>query len=184
MYAADKSDRIASIRVKLRARRADQTIWSYASLKALAVALNPIPVADLLGGSVVDASMVVTLAHIYGLEMSLTHAKKLVSAILQAAGWVMLGELATHGASWLFKTVTLGYGAALTALPQAAAAGYGSYIVGQSAKYYFEHGASWGGAGPKAVVQQILAETDKTSVLNHLKDEIRKKLLRNVHAEK
>ena len=183
MYAADKADRIASLRVRLRARRADQTIWSYAALKSIAVALNPIPAADVLGGSVVDASMVVTLAHIYGLEMSLAHAKKLVTSILQAAGWVMLGELATHGAAWLFKTATLGYGAVLTAIPQGAAAGYGSYIVGQAAKYYFEHGSSWGPSGPKAVVQQILAETDKTSVLAHLKSEIKKKLLRNVHSE-
>jgi len=182
MYAADKSDRIATLRVKLRARKADQTIWSYAALKSIAVALNPIPAADVLGGSVVDASMVVTLAHIYGLEMSRAHAKKLVSSILQAAGWVMLGELATHAASWVFKTATLGYGAALTAIPQGAAAGYGSYIVGQAAKFYFEHGASWGGAGPKAVVQKILSETDKTSVLDHLKEEIKKKMLRNVHA--
>ena len=57
----------------------------------------------------------------------------------------------------------------LTAVPQGAAAGYGSYIVGQAAKYYFEHGASWGGEAPKTVVQRILEETDKQSVLEQLK---------------
>ena len=67
-------------------------------------------------------------------------------------------------------------------VPQGAAAGFGSYIVGQAAKYYFEHGASWGNAAPKTVVRRILAETDKDSVLQHLKDEITKKISRNVHS--
>ena len=39
--------------------------------------------------------MVLTLAHIYGLEMSWMHARKLVNSILHAAGWVLVGELAS-----------------------------------------------------------------------------------------
>ena len=81
-----------------------------------------------------------------------------------------------------FKWLTLGYGTIVTAVPQGAAAGYGSYIVGQAAKYYFEHGSSWGSEGPKQVVRRILDETDKQSVLERLKDEIRKKLMSNRHA--
>ena len=68
-------------------------------------------------------------------------------------------------------------------MPQGAAAGFGSYVVGQSAKYYFEHGSSWGGDSPKVVVQRILEETDKQSVLEHLKDEIKKKMQINAHAK-
>ena len=82
-------------------------------------------------------------------------------------------------ASWALKTATLGFGWLITALPQGAAAGYGSYIVGQAARYYFEHGASWGGRSPKAVVTKILKETDKSSVIDHLKEEIKQKLLKN-----
>ena len=63
-----------------------------------------------------------------------------------------------------------------------AAAGYGSYIVGQAAKYYFEHGSSWGGEGPKKVVKRILDQTDKQSVLDQLKSEIRRTLNLNPHA--
>ena len=40
----------------------------------VAVAVNPVPVADVLGGTAVDVSMVVTLAHIYGLEMTWANA--------------------------------------------------------------------------------------------------------------
>ncbi|HUG70010.1 MAG TPA: GTP-binding protein [Pirellulaceae bacterium] len=182
MYAADKSDRIASLRVQLRDKKASQTIWSYAVIKAAVVALNPVGGVDTLGGTAVDATMVGTLAHIYGLQMSWTHARQLVASILKAAGWVLLAEVSTNVASMTFKWLTLGYGTIVTAVPQGAAAGYGSYIVGQAAKYYFEHGASWGNEGPKQVVRRILDETDKQSVLDRLKDEIRKKLLSNRYA--
>jgi GTPase len=148
------------------------------------VSLNLVPVVDVLGGVAVDATMVATLSHLYGLQMSWTHARRLVSSIVQAAGWVMLAEVSTHFASMAFKALTLGYGTVLTAVPQGAAAGYGSYIVGQAAKYFFEHGASWGPEGPKTVVKRILDETDKQSVLDRLKEEIRKKLTLNRHAEK
>jgi hypothetical protein len=184
MYAADKSDRIAAVRVRLRDRKANQVIASYAALKSIAVALNPVAIADVLGGGAVDVTMVVTLAHIYGLEMSTTHAKGLVSSILKAAGWVLLGEAATHLFSSAFKGLTLGYGTVLTAIPQGAAAGYGSYIVGQAAKYYFEHGSSWGGEAPKTVVRRILQQTDKSSVIQHLKDEIKNKMKTNLHSRR
>ena len=182
MYAADKSDRIAAVRVALRDRRARQVIASYAGLKAVAVAFNPVAVADVLGGTAVDVTMVVTLAHIYGLELSTMHARSLVASIVKAAGWVMLGEMTTHVLSSSFKGLTLGFGTVLTAVPQGAAAGYGSFVVGQAAKYYFEHGSSWGGEAPKTVVRRILQETDKSSVLEQLKDEIRAKMHFNPHA--
>lgn len=183
LYAADKSDRIASLRMKMRDAWAERTIWSCAGVKALAVALNPVPVADVLGGTALDLSMVITLAHIYGLEMSFNNARKLVTSIFAAAGSMMLAELTTHLAAHFFKALTVGYGTLLTAIPQGAAAGFGSYIVGQSAKYYLEHGASWGDESPKSVVRRILQQTDKQSVLRHLKDEIKKKLQFNRHAE-
>ena len=183
MYAADKSDRIATQRVQLRDSLASKTIWSYAVIKSVAVALNPFPGVDTLGGAAVDGTMIVALAHIYGLDMSWFHARRLVTSIVKAAGWAMLAEVSTGVASMAFKALTLGYGTVLTALPQGAAAGYGSYIVGQAAKYYFEHGASWGADGPKAVVQRILEETDKQSVLQRLKSEISERLHSNPHAE-
>jgi small GTP-binding protein len=179
MYAADKSDRVATLRVQLRERRANQIIWSYTVIKSTAVALNPIPLVDTLGGVAVDATMVATLAQVYGLEMSTAHARGLVTSIARAAGWIMLAEIGTWAA---LKALTFGYVTILTAIPQGAAAGYGSYIVGQAARYYFEHGASWGNEGPKAVVHRILEETNKESVLVRLKTELRKKLGKNVHA--
>jgi small GTP-binding protein len=186
MYAADKSDRVSSLRIRLRNQRATQTILGYAVLKSVAVAWNPVPIADVLGGGAVDATMVGTLARIYGLDMSWAHARDLIKSIFKAAGWMVGGYLAGEAvisiASSVFKGLTFGYGTVFTAVPQAAAAGYGSYIVGQAAKYYFEHGGSWGGESPKTVIRKILSKTDKQSVLEHLKDEIKKKMRLNPHA--
>src|SRR5690606_26085238 len=137
---------------------------------------------DVLGGSAIDVTMVVTLAGIYGLDLSWEHARRLVKSILGAAGLVMLGEAVVHVSSSALKTLTFGAATLLTALPQGAAAGFGSYIVGHAAKYYFEHGSSWGKEGPKQVVRRILETTDKQSVLSHLKAEIQKRLVNNPHA--
>ncbi|MCA9218352.1 MAG: 50S ribosome-binding GTPase, partial [Planctomycetales bacterium] len=42
MYAADKTDRIAKLRIELREEQAEQLIWRFATIKALVVALNPV----------------------------------------------------------------------------------------------------------------------------------------------
>lgn len=183
MYAADKTDRIAKLRIELREQRANQMIWNFAATKAVAVGVNMIPVADVIGGTVVDVAMVVALSRVYGLEMSWVNAQGLIRSIAAAAGWVTATELATHLVVNVFKVLTGGTGTVLTAIPQGAAAGYGSYIVGNAAKYYLEHGASWGAESPKTVVRRILDQTDKQSVLEHLKDEIKKKIQRNAYGQ-
>ena len=184
LYAADKTDRIASLRVQLRQRRAEQVKWSYATVKAIAVGLNPVGFADVFGGVAVDAAMIATLAQVYGLEMSWGNAHKLALSIGKAAGWMTVAVLASQLVLSSLKAVTLGKSTLIQALPQGAAAGYGSYIVGEAARYYFEHGSSWGGESPKTVVQRILANTDKQSVMQRLKEEIGKKLLVNPYSGK
>ena len=183
MYAADKSDRISALRVSMRDRRADQVIWTMAATKAVVVAANPIPVVDIFGGLAVDALMIVTLSKVYGLSFSMSQARGLAKAISGAAGIYALGELTTWGAS-AFKLLTGTLGTALTMLPQGAACGFTSYVIGKSAKHYFEQGGSWGAGSAKTVVTDILANTDKDSVVSHLKDEIKSRLNLNRHAKK
>ena len=182
LYAADKTDRVASLRVKLRNTRAQQVIWSYATLKVIGVGLNPLPVADVVGGVAIDAAMIVTLAAVYGLEMSTSHARELAISIAKAAGLMTAGVIASSAMLSMLKAVTLGKSTLITAVPQGLAAGFGSYIVGQASQYYFENGASWGGESPKTVAHRILSQTDKQSVLRRLKEEIGKKLQINPYS--
>jgi small GTP-binding protein len=182
LYAADKSDRIASLRIELRERRAMQVVWGYASTKAVAVGLNPFAFADIFGGVAIDAAMILTLAAVYGMEMKWAQARTLAISIATAAGWMTVGVVVSTVAVSAFKAFTFGKSTLVTALPQGAAAGYGSYIVGEAARYYFEHGASWGTESPKAVVQRILSQTDKKSVIERLRGELLKKLQVNQYS--
>ena len=82
------------------------------------------------------------LAAVYGLSMSRNHASRLAASIAQAAGLMTASVLASTAAMSLLKGLTLGKSTLITAVPQGLAGGFGSYIVGQAAQYYFEHGAS------------------------------------------
>lgn len=184
LFSADSDDRIAALRVRLRESRAQQVIWSYAVLKGIAVALNPVPVVDVLGGSAVDVAMVVTLGAIYALPIRRAAAAQLVASLAGAASLTTAGLAASWGMAWgisLLKGLSLGHTTLLTAAPQALGAAFGSYIVGQTARYYFEHGGSWGGQTPKAVARQILAKTDRQSVYDHLREAIQRRLALNPH---
>lgn len=184
MYASDKTDRIAALRIKFRQNRANQIVWSFAATKAVAVAINPVAVADIAGGAAADAMMIVALSRVYGVSLSWRRAWSLAASIGTTVGGILIGEWAIHWAASFLKATSFGWATPFTAVPQGAAAGFGSYVVGRTARYYFEHGASWGGAAPKAVVKEILANIDKQSVLAELKEEIRKKIDFNRHAEK
>ena len=179
LYAADTSDLLATVKVRLRDKHANRAIWTYVVAKAIAVASNPVPILDVGGGLIIDTTMVVTLGDVYGLPMSRRNASGLIREILMSAGWVTLGEWITHLVANAMKATSFGAATVVTALPQGLAAGYGSYIVGQAAKYYLEHGASWGDAGPKNVVRRILENAEKDSVMEKLRDEVSRKIHAN-----
>lgn len=183
LYAADKTDIISTMRIEMRNKQADQVIWTMAATKAVVVAVNMFPVFDVIGGLAVDALMVVTLSKVYGLNFSMAQARGLAKSVGAAGGVYALGELTNYGAS-LFKGLTLGFGTPLTIIPQGAAAGFTSYIIGRAAKHYFEQGGSWGSGSAKSVVADILETTDRDSVLDHLKSDIRAKLDLNRHGKR
>ena len=64
----------------------------------------------------------------------------------------------------------------LTAVPQGLAAAWSTYVVGNAANVYFRD-AGWGGRSPKDIVQDILtgAETQKTSILAPIRDQLKAK---------
>lgn len=179
LFASDKSDKVASVKIKMREKSANRLIWTYAVSKAVAAAANPLPLFDVLGGTMVDASQIAALGKVYDIKMTRRNALGLIKTVLFAAGWI---AAASYAVPSILKAFTAGTSTLVTAPTQVAAAGYGSYIVGQAAKYYLEHGASWGGKSPKSVVADIIANTDKDSVIQKLKTEVKKKMRRNPHA--
>ncbi len=186
LYADEVNGQIVQRKLKIRDRAADQVIWNGVMTKAIAVAVNPVTVLDIVSSAVVDVAVILTLSKLYGIAMTEKGAVSLLKNIAIAMGGITASELlATLGLGTL-KSL-LGASAPVTgglslapylsvAVTQAGVAGVSTYGIGQVAKVYFSNGASWGDSGPKAVVTRILDSLDETSILARIKDELRGRL--------
>src|SRR5688572_6560688 len=108
LYAADKTDRVAAVRVQLREPDADRVIWGSAVIKALAVGGTPFPLVDIAGGTAIDAIMVGSLALVYGLDVSRSDATRLAASIATSAGLVTVTSVGSQVVMSLLKGVTFG----------------------------------------------------------------------------
>lgn len=186
LFANKVSEELARYKLQLREQEANQLIWKGAVTKALAIALNPVTVLDMVSSAVIDLTTIQLLSRLYNIELTDAGAKELLQTIALAMGGISLGEFAVNlGLSSLKGLLGLATpisgGIALgpylsVAMTQAGIAGVSSYTMGQVAKTYFANGAGWGAAGPKTVVQQILSQLDQRHILNRLKLEIQEQL--------
>jgi small GTP-binding protein len=186
LYADDVNEQIIQRKLEIRDRHANQVIWNAVMAKAIAVAVNPITVADLVSGAIIDIALILTLSRLYGISMTQQGAVGLLQKIALSMGGITASELlATLGLSSLKGLLGLSVPATggislapyvSVALTQAGVAGVSTYGIGQVAKVYLANGASWGPNGPKAAVEQILSSLDEESILNRIKDELQAKL--------
>lgn len=173
---------IASKMLELRETEAEDLIWQFTRYKALAVALNPIAILDILGGTIADLALIRELARLYNLPMTSYEAGKLWKTILLSSGGLLLGELGSSlmlGLSKSAVAVAAGenpsnltaYGG--TAIAQAGIAGYGAYAVGRAAQVYLEQGCTWGPMGANTVIREILNQVQPNTILYRLRQELR-----------
>ena len=159
LFAGRLSDRITRRIMATRRQMADQVVRSYCLGKGMAVALNPVPVADLLAVAA-DAAMVVHLSRVYGMPMTRAEAGKLIRTIATQITVLMGTVWTVQLVSSALKGVSFGLSTIVTASAQGAVAYYGTYIVGKAAESYFAHGQAWGEGGPKRAVREIPAALD------------------------
>ncbi len=188
LYADGVNEQVVRRKMEIRDHAANQIIWNGVMLKALATAVNPITVLDILSAAAIDVAMILTLSKLYGIQMTQQGAVSLLQKIALAMGGISASELlANLGLSGLKSLLGLATpvtgGAALApylsvAVTQAGVAGVSSYGIGQVTKAYLANGAAWGPDGPKAVVTSILASLDERSILSRIKDELRASLRR------
>jgi len=184
--ARDAQANMAQKTLDLRNSAAEDLIWRFTKYKALAVALNPIGLVDVVGGAVADLVLIRSLSRLYDLPMTGYEAGKLWQKILVSSGGLLLGELGSSlflgfGKSASAVATSVGSPAALTAyagaaITQAGIAGYGAYAVGQAAQVYLEQGCSWGPQGPSTVIQEILAQVSPDTILYRLRQELGRQL--------
>ena len=174
---------IAHNTLKLYHNEAEDLIWKFAQWKAIAIAANPIAVLDIMGGAVTDLMMIRSLAKLYGLPMTRYEAGKLLKSILWSSGSLIVGEVGSSvllgvGKSMAAIATAFESGSGLAAyssaaIAQASLAGYGSYRVGKAAQIYLEKGCTWGEQGANTLIQEILQQVDKDTVIHRLRRELR-----------
>ena len=176
LFAADLSDQVGRRILAARREIGDKLVRTYCIGKGLAVAFNPVPVADLFAAAFIDVGMVVHLSRVYGLPLSRQEAGSIVKVIVAESAALMGTVWALHLVSSALKVGTLGLSTVLTAGAQGAIAYYSTYLVGQAAAEYLAKGKSWGTGGPKHVVKSILDSLDRDTVLRDAKREIQARL--------
>lgn len=190
LFAGDVQDEIVAYKLRIRDESANQLIWRFSIAKGAAVALNPIPIVDMAGGLAVDVGMIVALSRVYGIPFTRMTATGLVRDMIKALGTLgvieIVAKLVTSGLKSLLAGVSVasgGLAVPLTALgygvigvAQGAAAASTSYVLGQSAKVFLKQGCQWGPRGIKTVVHEILEQAKADSVLDRIRDELKRKL--------
>ena len=172
LFAGDLGDKVGARVLEVRSQLGEKIIRNYSLAKGVAVAINPVPIADLVAAVAVDISMVVHLSSVYGIPMTRRQSGTLIKAIsgqlllLMGATWIV------HLVSSLLKAGSAGLSTVLTASAQGTVAYYSTYVVGRAAEQYLAAGCSWGEAGPKQVIRNIMNSIDRDSLLSKARQDI------------
>jgi small GTP-binding protein len=176
LFAGGLSDRVAQRVAAARRELADRVIRNYCLAKGLAVALNPIPVADLLAAASLDVALVVHLGKVYGLPLTRTEAGTLIGTICAQLAALMGAIWGVHLVASALKGVSAGLSTVVTAGAQGALAWYATELVGRAAERYLLLGKSWGEQGAKRAVADIVAGLDRDSILREARSAIMARL--------
>ncbi len=176
LFAGDLSDRVAVRVAAARRDLAQRVIRNYCLAKGVAVALNPIPVADLLAAASLDVALVLHLGKVYGQPLTRAEAGTLIATICAQLAALMGAIWGVHLVSSALKGVSAGLSTFVTAGAQGALAWYATELVGRAAERYLLQGKSWGEGGAKRAVADIVASLDRDSILREARSAIMARL--------
>lgn len=172
LFAADLDQQVAERVVAARRDLADRLIRKYCLGKGIAVAANPVPVADLLAAAGIDVAMVLHLGQLYGHRLSRREASRLLVTIAAQLLALMGAYWGVNLVSSALKGMTAGMTTVVTGAAQGALAWYATFVTGKAAETWFAHGKDWGPEGPRATVRGILDSLDRESLLLDARNEI------------
>lgn len=176
LFAGRISDQVARRIAEARRDLATRVIRQYCIAKALAVAANPVPVADLLAAGALDAALVMHLGRVYGLPLTRREAGNLIVVIFAQLAALMGAVWGVNLAAAALKGLSAGLSTLVTATAQGVLAWYATEIVGRAAEKYLVAGKSWGPQGPKRAVQELVEGLDRDSILREARGEILRRL--------
>jgi small GTP-binding protein len=179
LFAGRLADEVGERLTVLRRDLAERVTRSYCLAKGVAVALNPVPVADLLAAAALDVALVMHLSRVYGLPLTRAEAGKLLATIAAQLAALMGAIWGVHLVASALKGMSAGLSTVVTAGAQGALAWYATVLIARAAERYLAAGKSWGEHGPKRVVQDIVASLDRDSILREARGEILARLRRS-----
>ena len=172
LFAGDLSDRVAQRVAAARKDLAQRVIRNYCLAKGVAVALNPVPVADLLAAASLDVALVLHLGKVYSMPLTRSEAGTLIATICAQLAALMGAIWGVHLVSSALKGMSAGLTTLVTAGAQGALAWYATELVGRAAEKYLVQGKSWGEGGAKRAVADIVASLDRDSILREARSAI------------
>ncbi len=178
LFAGRLVDQVAHRVADLRRAQAAKVIRGYCLAKGMAVALNPVPVADLVAAAGLDVALVVHLGKVYGLPLTHSEAGRLIATIAGQLAALMAGIWGVNVAASALKAVSAGLSTVVTAGAQGALGWYSTLIVGRVVERWLVQGKSWGKDGPKRAVRDIVDSLDRASILREARGEILARLKR------
>ncbi|MFC5743915.1 GTP-binding protein [Dyella tabacisoli] len=176
LYAGRLTDQVSARIAESRRALASRLIRHYCLAKGVAVALNPIPIADLLAAAGLDAAMVLQLSRVYGLPLTRAESGRLVAVISAQLAALMGAIWGVQLLASTLKGVSAGLSVVVTAAAQGALGWYATVLIGRAAERYLVAGKSWGELGAKRAVAEIVASLDRDSILREAREEILKRL--------
>lgn len=176
LFAGKLTDQVTARVAATRRDVADRLIRQYCVAKSVAVALNPVPVADLLLAGGLDAAMVVQLGRVYGLPLTRSESGRLVLVISTQLAALMGAVWGVQLVASALKGLSGGLSVVVTAAAQGALGWYATVLIGRAAEHYLIAGKSWGEHGAKRAVADIVASLDRDSILREAREEILKRL--------
>ena len=179
IFASELDEKIATRIVEARRSVAEKIIRNYCISKGLLVAVNPVPIADLLAAAGTDIAMVIHLGEVYGFRLSKKEASKLLLTISAQLLALMGAYWGVNLVSSALKTVSAGLSTALTAVAQGSLAWYATYITGKMAETWFSKGKSWGAIGPADTARWIIASLDRETLIQTAGTDISHRLEKN-----
>ena len=176
LFAGRLTDQVTARVAETRREVASGLIRQYCIAKSVAVALNPVPVADLLLAGGLDAAMVVQLGRVYGLPLTRSESGRLVVVISTQLAALMGAVWGVELVASALKGLSGGLSVVVTAAAQGALGWYATVLIGRAAERYLIAGKSWGEHGAKRAVADIVASLDRDSILREAREEVLRRL--------
>lgn len=139
-------------------------IENYAVTTAVAIGVNPIPLADIAGGVVSLSAMLVHLGKHFEVDLDDNEVEELASQLWSEGKELLASVIITNVVGSLIKTIPL-IGTLVGGVVQGGPAGFLVYVIGSAAAEYFANGKTWAEDGSmRSTLEHIIATTDRSAV--------------------